>query len=357
MSSKQQKNNAFRAPPPSPIATGRGIKSAGVNNEILAEFLEQSLRIPDLTLPEPLLRTDIPHQDLPAFDLLSLRSADTKNGAAVRRLVQSATEFGCFQLINHGIPSELIVRAEKECDRLFELPLQKKQIVCRSDEIRFGFEDIAGDAVEKARIHETFWVDKNQDFMEETMRNVWPEGYKNFSWAMTNFSDALEKIALDVMEILQEKLGLDPSNLNELLGSENSSMLCLYSHMGPYKSLSARLSHPHSHVLSVHHHKGPSSFYIYADHGWTTVNLKPNSLMITVGNILKVWSQGRCKSVIGRPVASDKHFISMEFLYSPASQSICSSKVAGTKEISLLDQFLIVIFILFLWHLFIRLIA
>lgn len=357
MSSKQQRNNAFRAPPPSPISTGRGIKCAGVNNEILAEFLEQSIHIPDLILPEPLLRTDIPHQDLPAFDLLSLRAGDPKDGAAVGRLVQSAVEFGCFQVINHGIPSELFARAEEECDRLFELPLGKKQIVCRSDEIRFGFEDIASDAVEKTRIHETFWVDKNEDLMEETMRNVWPEGYKNFSSAMTNFSAALEKIASDILEILHENLGLDTFDLNELLGSENSSMLCLYSHTGPYKSLSARLSHPHSHVLSVHHNKGPSSFYVYADHGWTTVNLKPNSLMITVGNVLKGWSKGQCKSVIGRPVASDKHFVSMEFLYSPASQSISRSKSAGKGEISLLDQFLIVIGILFLWHLFIRLIA
>lgn len=357
MSSKQQKNNAFRAPPPSPIATGRGIKAAGLNNEILAEFLEQSLRIPDLILPEPLLRTDIPHQDLPAFDLLSLRSGDPKNGAVVGRLVQSAVEFGCFQVINHGIPSEIIARAEEECDRLFELPLGKKQIVCRSDDIRFGFEDIAGDAVEKTRVHETFWVDQNEDLMEETLRHVWPDGYKNFSWAMTNFSAALEKIASEILEILHEKLRLDPSELNELLASENSSTLCLYSHTGPYKSLSARLSHPHSHLLSVHHNKGPSSFYIYADHGWTTVNLKPNSLMITLGNILKLWSKGQCKSVIARPVASDKHFISLEFLYLPAAQSICRSKSAGKMEISFLDQFLIVIGILFLWHLFIRLIA
>lgn len=303
------------------------------------------------------MRTDIPHQDLPAFDLRSLRSGDPNDGAGVSRLVQSAVEFGCFQVINHGISSEIIARAEEECDRLFELPLEKKQIVCRSDEIRFGFEDIACDAVEKTRMHETFWMDKKEDLMAETMRNVWPEGYRNFSWAMTNFSAALEKIASEILEILHEKLGLDPSNLNELLGSENSSMLCLYSHMGPYKSLSARLSHPHSHILSVHLNKGPSSFYIYADHGWTTVNLKPNSLMITVGNILKVWSKGKCKSVIGRPVASDKHFISMEFLYSPPSQTICRSMSAGKWEISLLDQFLIVIGILFLWHLFIRLIA
>eukprot|EP01018_Ginkgo_biloba_P002619 Gb_35468 [translate_table: standard] len=314
MSFARQRNSAFRAPPPSPIATAQGIKSAAVNDEILSEFLEHSLRIPDLVLPEPLIRTDIPDLNLPAFDLLS----DDPKQSGVKRLVQSAIEFGCFQVINHGISSELLEEAEKECIRLFALPLETKQMVCRSDESNFGFEDIGNDSANSKMRHETFWMDRNADLIEETMRTIWPQGYKNFSWAMSNFSAALEKIASEILEILYENLGLDPFSLKELVGSENASVLCLYNHQGPYQSPSARLRHSHSHILSLHHHKGSSGFHIYADHGWITVNLKPGSLLVTVGNILKVWSNGQLKHVIGRPIAcGDKHFISMEFVYLP----------------------------------------
>lgn len=40
-----------RAPPPTPIATAKGIRSAAFNDEILSRYLESSLRIPNLTLP------------------------------------------------------------------------------------------------------------------------------------------------------------------------------------------------------------------------------------------------------------------------------------------------------------------
>ncbi|KAH9301329.1 hypothetical protein KI387_012912, partial [Taxus chinensis] len=288
MSREQQQEErvgAFRAPPPSPIATGQGIKSAGVNNEILSEFLEQTLRIPQLNLPEPL----IPYQDLPAFDLLCLRSPDDRRSTG-KRLLQSSTRFGCFQIINHGISPELTERAEDQCSRLFDLPSETKRMICRSDESRFGFEHIAGDDDVDMKSHESFWVDRDDAFIEKGLRNVWPEGFRNFSWAMSEYSAALENVASEVLEILYENLDLDPSALKELLGGENSSVLCLYSDDGA--SVGLWNSHSHSHVMSVHHlHRAePGSscaFSVFADGGWTTFNLKPHSLVITIGNILK----------------------------------------------------------------------
>eukprot|EP01018_Ginkgo_biloba_P002603 Gb_12526 [translate_table: standard] len=57
--------------------------------------------------------------------------------------------------------------------------------------------------------------------------------------------------------------------------------------------------------------KVQSEFRIYSDHGWIVVNLMPDNCLVMV------WSSGQCKHVIGRPIAcGDKHFISMEFLYS-----------------------------------------
>ncbi|KAK9058080.1 hypothetical protein SSX86_022920 [Deinandra increscens subsp. villosa] len=42
----------FRAPSPSPVASGR--RSSVANNEILTEFLHRSRRVPDLVLPDQL---------------------------------------------------------------------------------------------------------------------------------------------------------------------------------------------------------------------------------------------------------------------------------------------------------------
>ncbi|CAL9755581.1 unnamed protein product [Musa acuminata subsp. burmannicoides] len=45
------RSHRFRAPPPTPIATGKGLRSAAVDDQVLSEYLDGSLRVPDLTLP------------------------------------------------------------------------------------------------------------------------------------------------------------------------------------------------------------------------------------------------------------------------------------------------------------------
>lgn len=351
----------FRAPPPSPIATAQGRKSAGVNTEILSDFLERSipLRIPELILPEPCFcsipyHIPIPHHNLPAFDLQSLRSSR----ATRTELLQSAMEFGCFQVLNHGISPQLMERVDEQCNRLFNLPDDKKQMICRSEERPVGFEKR-----KRKHLHEhdeeTFWVGKNEDELEKAMIKVWPEGFRNFSWAMSEYSGVTESIASEMMEMLYESLSLNPSDLKELLGRQNSSVLCLISHGGAYKKTPcgrAHDSHALPHLLSVHYQIGSCGFYVYAEHGWTSVNLKPNSLVITVGNILKAWSNGVLKSVKGRPIRwgesnSDRNLVSMEYVYSPPSTICTSTSVGRLVKVSLADQFLVVIILILLWRL------
>lgn len=69
--------------------------------------------------------------DLPVTDLPSARDD------LVRRIADSAAEFGCFQVINHGVSCDVAERGEKECGGLFELALEKKEVMSRSSGIAF----------------------------------------------------------------------------------------------------------------------------------------------------------------------------------------------------------------------------
>jgi len=96
----------------------------------------------------------------------------------VQRITDSAAEFGCFQVINHGVSFDVAEKAEKECDGLFELALEKKEAISRSLESLFGFEDGGCDTSTSTR-QESFWLEKEPSQIEDFMRNIWPEGCGN----------------------------------------------------------------------------------------------------------------------------------------------------------------------------------
>ncbi|EXB42367.1 hypothetical protein L484_021959 [Morus notabilis] len=82
-------------PPPSPIPTGRGSRSA--SNEPFDQFLDGSLHVPALSLPETsAIRRSVPAE----IDLQSLVSGDEDS---VDRIVRSAKNFGVFRIVGHGI--------------------------------------------------------------------------------------------------------------------------------------------------------------------------------------------------------------------------------------------------------------
>ena len=87
-----------RAPPPTPtpIRTARGARSAAADELVLAQFLEASQRVPNLTLPLMKKRFYIPAPppapEIPARDLLS------GEAAAARTAVGASGDAGAFRV-------------------------------------------------------------------------------------------------------------------------------------------------------------------------------------------------------------------------------------------------------------------
>ncbi|KAJ9179245.1 hypothetical protein P3X46_011055 [Hevea brasiliensis] len=89
------------APPPSPIASGR--RSSVANDDVLTEFLEHSLRVPDLVLPDKIFPRQKIVETPPRIDFQSFHSADSDS---IPRILDSLSRIGCFQFVNYGIPSD-----------------------------------------------------------------------------------------------------------------------------------------------------------------------------------------------------------------------------------------------------------
>ncbi|XP_057977423.1 flavanone 3-dioxygenase 2 [Malania oleifera] len=322
--SRSEKPIDFRAPPPSPIASGR--RSCVTNDDVLTEFLEQSLRVPDLILPDRVFPRQRSAETPPKIDLESLESPENDS---VSSILESVSIIGCFQLINHGIPQDLIRSVSAASAGIFRVPPEKKKTVSRSPENPYGFEEIHGD--EEGEESEEFVWGRDEGLKLE-MEGIWPMGYSNFSDKMECLSLEIEKVAEKILKILGEnsrrKLSYGCDSIQEQ--EEHLSSICyLYKHCHKisndvwvsslrYDVIRMLISgSDFSHALCLHVCEGSSEFHVYSKKGWISFSPEKDAIIITVGDQIQAWIGGKSKHVLGRPIyRGEEESISMAFLCS-----------------------------------------
>uniref|UniRef100_A0A7N0ZSH0 Non-haem dioxygenase N-terminal domain-containing protein n=1 Tax=Kalanchoe fedtschenkoi TaxID=63787 RepID=A0A7N0ZSH0_KALFE len=97
----------FSLAPPSPIPTGRGLRSSAINEEILSDFLISSLHVPDLKLPISAQPRRV------ATSAVDFRSIASRDGESVERVLRRASQFGFFTISGHGILATEIRAAKR----------------------------------------------------------------------------------------------------------------------------------------------------------------------------------------------------------------------------------------------------
>ncbi|GJS86787.1 1-aminocyclopropane-1-carboxylate oxidase 5-like protein [Tanacetum coccineum] len=328
-------SESFRAPPPSPVASGR--RSFVANDEFLTEFLHNSLRVPDLVLPEHVSpRQKSKTSNLPKLDYKSL---DLLHDHKISDTLDAVAKTGCFELVNHGI-NDLLIRFVAEFGgKIFELSNEEKQAVLRSSDRMYGFVESNDD--EKETSEEFVWC--RDDELRAKMEAIMPLQYSNFSDSLDILSSKIESICGMILEFLlkntsSRKSGLDydEGNVNQIAGS----VCYLYRHHKDLNTNPKDSEHTsslrydmirmlirgseHSHTLCLHVCDGLSEFHVYSKKGRVSFCPEKDALVITIGDQLQKWSDGKYKHVMGRPISKDgeKDHISMAFMYNQPSTLI-----------------------------------
>ncbi|KAL2940236.1 Gibberellin 3-beta-dioxygenase 4 [Bienertia sinuspersici] len=301
---QEEKETDFRAPPPSPIASSRRASSVA-NDDVLSEFLEHSLRVPDLILPDRIFPKQKPVGEILAIDLQAL---NFNGGDLVSKIKDSLSEIGCFQVINHGVSAKLMGTVVRRANRIFRMPPEKKKMAVRSPEMEFGFDEVCGEQDEVCEISEEFVWGKTDGFRLK-MEGIWPVKYSKFSAKMETLATRIEKVAKDIMLILNDSF-IIPNNVPNGEGHHdddddqrhmNDDCVChIYKHphdVGADQCISAlrydviRMmikGSDYSHALAFHMCDGSSEFHVYSKKGWISFVPLQNSLIVTAGDLIQV---------------------------------------------------------------------
>ncbi|RDX58488.1 1-aminocyclopropane-1-carboxylate oxidase, partial [Mucuna pruriens] len=307
----------FRAPPPSPVASARR-SSLPLNDDVFRQFLDTSLRVPNINN----------HSHPPPMVDFRFLCSDH----ALRHVVSdSLATVGCFQLLNHGIPPDLIASPAESAIGIFQVPPEKRAGAKRSVENPWGFEE--EDAEENDNENENglsqeFVWGRDTNFNLK-METLCPTGYSNFSKKMDTLMSRIEKVAEKILAVIIED---SPKKFVDIIGGhERGTLCCVYKHgqdnMAGQCAKSLKYDvirmlvrgNDYSHSLCLHVCDASSQFQLYSKKGWLSFFPEKGALIITSGDQIQILSEGHYKHVIGRPIFKGEkgNCISMVFLYSP----------------------------------------
>ncbi|KAF2323467.1 hypothetical protein GH714_035605 [Hevea brasiliensis] len=280
----------FRAPPLSPIASGR--RSSVANDDVLTEFLEHSLRVPDLVLPDKIFPRQKIVETPPRIDFQSLHSADSDS---IPRILDSLSRIGCFQLVNYGIPCDFTRLVVAMAAGIFGVPPEKSVDVTMSPEKPYGFEEMHGE--EESELREEFVWCRDEN-LKLDMEGIWATGYSNFSEKMETLVSDMENVAEKILQILIENsqrktmYGGDILQWQDLVGS-----VChLYKNRHNLRANSLGYDMirmlikgtDYSHALCLHICDGSSEFHVYSKKGWVSFCPDKDALFVTAGDQTQV---------------------------------------------------------------------
>eukprot|EP00249_Psilotum_nudum_P034504 c53629_g1_i1 orf=217-1371(-) len=308
--------------------------AAAFNTSALASLLQSSRKLEDFEWTEqerPSLAHNEFNYDLPLIDLAALSSRrGAKREKCISKMSKACKEWGVFQVINHGIPCDLIQKMETQARRFFKLGLNEKRRVLRGTAVKplgYTYADVGTTVKNDLPWMEALQLPSHPNELEEVICKIWLDGNENFSAVAHEYNKTMKTFALQLLELLTSKLGLESNYISQHLEEGNNSVFRFnYYPPCPQPSLTLGLgAHSDPHVLTILHQDEVGGLQILKDKKWIGVRPKPSSLVINVGDALQVWSNDIYKSVEHRAVCnSTKGRLSIPFFLNPGEQTVIS---------------------------------
>ncbi|CAO1944606.1 unnamed protein product [Urochloa humidicola] len=343
-----------RGPPPAPtpIRTARGARTAAADELVLAEFLETSLRVPDLALPHlPRKRFTFPPASPAAVAALEVISSEALASGDAGAALRAAESCGFFAVAG-AIDAREVREAVEASGAVFAAPDEVKRE-------RLGSWFRRRDPV--AGREEFCWFRPVSPDDDRALGDALPGStYWVFREKMDTVASRMENVAKNAIRVLSDNVN-NPKDY--ALSREAPSILCLTLHNSNESKTcwdEFGCTDPrNSHSLSIHLSERDRQICLRNQGGSTIFSLPAGSMLVTIGKHIQEWSNGQFKTAVGEVLyeMTDEPgpFISLELVYSPddlhlsevGRQARCIDR---PKAVSFRDQILVALILLFLFY-------
>ncbi|KAK8477347.1 hypothetical protein V6N11_029208 [Hibiscus sabdariffa] len=294
-----------------------------LGSSLLVPCVQELAKKPLKQVPPRYVRTDedspivshtSPSPQVPVLDLQKLSSEEE-----LEQLHHACKEWGFFQLVNHGVSSELLEKVKMEVQQFFNLPMEeKKKLWQKPDEVEgFGQGFVVSDE-QKLNWGDIFYMVTLPTYLRK------PHLFPNLPLALREtleaYSAELKHLAMKLLDLMAKVLGMDPNDMRVLFEEGHQGMRMNYYPPCPQPELAIGLnSHSDASgltiLLQINEMEG---LQIRKNGVWVPIKPLPNAFVINLGDVAEILSNGIYQSVEHRAtVNSVKERVSIATFYNP----------------------------------------
>ena len=244
---------------------------------------------------------------------VSLKDADRDPKAFADELGQSFVDYGFAIVRDHGIPQELIERAEALSKQFFALPeeVKRKYLIPGSGGARgytaFGVETAKG---AQAFDLKEFWhvgreLPAGHKFRDVMADNIWPDEIPGFKETYLALYDAFDEAGVKVLRAIARFLNVDEEYFTDTVRDGNSVMRLLHYPAQDEPTGNHIRAGAHEDINTITLLLGAEEAGLELktrDGRWIPVSPKPGELVINIGDMLQRLTNGVLRSTSHRVV-------------------------------------------------------
>jgi len=251
---------------------------------------------------------------------------------AVGQIAAACRDWGFFQVVNHGVPQNLVDAAWRETAAFFHQPASIKDAVMRTRDNPWGYynNELTKNLRDKKEVFDYTTDGTDPIYHAE---NRWPEVDAAFRTTLSAYRDAVTRLALSLLEAFCVGVDLPADFMRADFEGGHTGFIRLnyYPVEDPLQAPNA--GHPPVADLGVHHHSDAGALtvllqddigglQVFRDGFWHDIAPQDGAFVINTGDMMQVWSNDIYQAAIHRVLAMhEKDRYSIPFFFNPSANA------------------------------------
>ncbi|KAG8382629.1 hypothetical protein BUALT_Bualt05G0097300 [Buddleja alternifolia] len=272
--------------------------------------------------------------ELPLIDLRGLTSNDEGERAkCAEEIVRASSEWGFFQVVNHGFSPKLLSQMRREQINLFNASFAKKSTFgLLNNSYRWGSPNATS-------TQHFSWSEAFHIPLTKISDQACYGEFASLREVLVEYAAAMQKLAKLLAEVLITNLGQKTEEFEEMVCCDESTCflrLNRYPACPLSQEMFGLVPHTDSDFLTILHQDQVGGLQLMKDSKWVAVNPNKDALIVNIGDLFQAWSNDLYKSVEHKVMANTKmERFSVAYFLCPSYDSL----IRSCKEPSLYRNF------------------
>ncbi|KAH1038179.1 hypothetical protein J1N35_039922 [Gossypium stocksii] len=242
------------------------------------------------------------HGPIPDIPVIDFNHPDQDH--IIHLIAKSSRDWGIFQVVNHGIPFDLIQKLQQVGKEFFDLPQEEKEVYAKPP----GAPTLEG-------YGSTIGKDVNgkKNWADHLFHKIWPASCINHQFWPKNppsyrsvneeYAQEVRKVVDKLFKWLSMGLGLEADVLKQGAGGEEIEYMMKINYYPPCPRPDLTLgvtSHTDLSAMTVLVPNEVPGLQVFKDGHWIDAKYIPGALIIHIGDQIEILSNGMYKAVLHR---------------------------------------------------------